>query len=840
MRHLIIFLSIALLGNAGAAVIYVDADATAGGDGSSWASAFNYLQDALDQTVASQGDEVWIAEGTYFPDDGASVTVGDRTASFTLKDGVALYGGFVGTETSLVERDWDTYVTTLSGKIFTEQIYWSLHVCTVVAGGSVTFDGVAVTGGNANGSGTGENGAGAVYSSLSNYQVAAANCTFSGNTATTYGGVAYSGTWTVSNSSFSENTADGNGGVAHSGTWTVSNSSFSGNTATYPFAGQGGNGGVAYNGSWTVVNSTFSGNSASTNGGVMSGTWTVSNSSFSGNTADGGGVAHSGTWTVGNSIFDATNSVQDGFIFRSLSVFKNTTDSSPSPISPRGMNLIQGGLAAINGSSIELGTGYVIDADPLFVDTSDPDGADNIWGTADDGLRLQAGSPTLGQGNINLLPLDTLDVDDDGVTDEPVPLDLAGFLRIQDGSLDLGAYEYGESTEQMFTLTTAAGAGGSVSPAGTQNYSDGSSLTLTATASAGYLFSNWTGTDDELTNPLSVTLNQNRTITATFSADTNDNDGDGLTNYQEIVIYGSNPELEDSSGDELTDKEVVDAGFDPTVSYATITDLVPGMEDADGNGLSDAFEASPNAAALSALSYYYDNDGNGLSDAFEASPNAAALSALSYYYDNDGDGLTDAFEASPNAGSLNSLGFYDESAMIALNLPSPLLSLTGPGNQAELEFTIETSSDLQTWSVSERIQRTLSGGAGKYFVRLQTGAPYVQPTVLIYAHPQYGDILTDANGQVLYYFLYDSAGGNPVVNGSWPLATAAETPVPDVGISATLDNSYYGNVSNGPYLTVDDLPVYTYVGDTEANQASGQGSGAVWYTIRPDGSLNKP
>jgi predicted lipoprotein with Yx(FWY)xxD motif len=698
----------------------------------------------------------------------------------------------------------------------------------------------------------------------------------------------------VSNSSFSENTADGNGGVAHSGTWTVSNSSFSGNTATYPFAGQGGNGGVAYNGSWTVVNSTFSGNSASTNGGVayngswtvvnssfsgnsapyggvafsgpysgswtvvnstfsgntaignevfggnggvanngswtvvnstfsentadrggvaMSGTWTVSNSSFSGNTADGGGVAHSGTWTVGNSIFDATNSVQDGFIFRSLSVFKNTTDSSPSPISPRGMNLIQGGLAAINGSSIELGTGYVIDADPLFVDTSDPDGADNIWGTADDGLRLQAGSPTLGQGNINLLPLDTLDVDDDGVTDEPVPLDLAGFLRIQDGSLDLGAYEYGESTEQMFTLTTAAGAGGSVSPAGTQNYSDGSSLTLTATASAGYLFSNWTGTDDELTNPLSVTLNQNRTITATFSADTNDNDGDGLTNYQEIVIYGSNPELEDSSGDELTDKEVVDAGFDPTVSYATITDLVPGMEDADGNGLSDAFEASPNAAALS---------------------------ALSYYYDNDGDGLTDAFEASPNAGSLNSLGFYDESAMIALNLPSPLLSLTGPGNQAELEFTIETSSDLQTWSVSERIQRTLSGGAGKYFVRLQTGAPYVQPTVLIYAHPQYGDILTDANGQVLYYFLYDSAGGNPVVNGSWPLATAAETPVPDVGISATLDNSYYGNVSNGPYLTVDDLPVYTYVGDTEANQASGQGSGAVWYTIRPDGSLNKP
>ncbi len=439
MRHLIIFLSIALLGNAGAAVIYVDADATAGGDGSSWASAFNYLQDALDQTVASRGDEVWIAEGTYFPDDGASVTDGDRAASFTLKDGVALYGGFVGTETSLAERDWEAYVTTLSGKIFTEQIYWSLHVCTVVATASVTFDGVTVTGGNANeyGSSAGGDQAAAVYCSSSSYQVA------------------------VSNSSFSENTANNHGGVAYEGTWTVSNSSFSGNSAW--------KGGVARYGTWTVTNSTFSGNSASSSGGV----------------------ANSGTWTVSNSIFDATNTSSDNTLFFTMNKFSNLTGTSPSPTSPRSASIIEGGLAVINmytGIAIELGTGYVIDADPLFVDASDPDGADDIWGTADDGLRLQAGSPAIGQGNTDSLPFDTLDVDDDGVTDEPVPLDLAGFLRIQDGSLDLGAYEYGNSAEQLFTLTTAAGTGGSISPAGTQNYSDGASETLTASPSAGYLF----------------------------------------------------------------------------------------------------------------------------------------------------------------------------------------------------------------------------------------------------------------------------------------------------------------------------------------------------------------
>jgi predicted lipoprotein with Yx(FWY)xxD motif len=261
--------------------------------------------------------------------------------------------------------------------------------------------------------------------------------------------------------------------------------------------------------------------------------------------------------------------------------------------------------------------------------------------------------------------------------------------------------------------------------------------------------------------------------------------------------------------------------------------------DANANGLTDAFESAPNAGTLNGLGFYSDSDGNGLSDAFEAAPQAAPLNAHGFYADANANGLTDAFESAPNAGTLNGLGFYDESALIALNLSNPLLSLTGVDNEAELEFTIETSSDLQTWSVSERIQRTLSGGAGKYFVRLQTGAPYVQPTVLIYAHPEYGDILTDANGQVLYYFLYDSAGDNPVAaNDTWPLAAAAETSVADVDISAGLGEGDYSNASGGPYLTIDDLPVYTYRGDTEANQANGQGAGAVWFTICPDGQLN--
>jgi hypothetical protein len=70
--------------------IHVDADATGGDDGLSWADAFVDLQDAL--AIAIPGDEIWVAEGTYKPTTGT-----DLLATFQLSSGVALYGGFAGT-----------------------------------------------------------------------------------------------------------------------------------------------------------------------------------------------------------------------------------------------------------------------------------------------------------------------------------------------------------------------------------------------------------------------------------------------------------------------------------------------------------------------------------------------------------------------------------------------------------------------------------------------------------------------------------------------------------------------------------------------------------------------
>ena len=63
---------------------------------------------------ATSGDQVWVAAGTYYPTTGAS-----RTVAFTLKCGVAVYGGFNGTELTLGARNWTTNVTILSGDIGT-------------------------------------------------------------------------------------------------------------------------------------------------------------------------------------------------------------------------------------------------------------------------------------------------------------------------------------------------------------------------------------------------------------------------------------------------------------------------------------------------------------------------------------------------------------------------------------------------------------------------------------------------------------------------------------------------------------------------------------------------
>jgi hypothetical protein len=97
-------------------IIYV-ASSGSGAGGCSWATAYPLLQDAI--ALSTSGDQIWVASGTYYPDEGATQTNNDRTSTFALKNGVALYGGFTVGNTLLSDRNSNpaTNGTVLSGDL---------------------------------------------------------------------------------------------------------------------------------------------------------------------------------------------------------------------------------------------------------------------------------------------------------------------------------------------------------------------------------------------------------------------------------------------------------------------------------------------------------------------------------------------------------------------------------------------------------------------------------------------------------------------------------------------------------------------------------------------------
>lgn len=102
-----------------ATTYYVNHAAAGTNNGLSWTNAFTNLSSAL--SVSVNGDEIWVAQGVYKPvnlvDVNASGGSDAREATFSIPDGVKLYGGFVGTETMVNERNWQTKLTILSGDI---------------------------------------------------------------------------------------------------------------------------------------------------------------------------------------------------------------------------------------------------------------------------------------------------------------------------------------------------------------------------------------------------------------------------------------------------------------------------------------------------------------------------------------------------------------------------------------------------------------------------------------------------------------------------------------------------------------------------------------------------
>ncbi len=457
--------------SASATVRYVDAGATGANNGTSWPNAYTHLQSGLAAAVA--GDEIWVADGTYMPDGGRTPTggahvngTGNQSATFQLKSGVAIYGGFRGAsnpppslpngETDLSQRNVAanspaTLSGDLSGDDGTNFANNGENCRNVLTGTGVdstaVLDGFIVEGGNANGPqvppASNTCGGGMLISTdgVVGSSPTVANCTFRGNNASTGDSGVGAGVYienhpqnqvTISpmivNCRFIGNHA-GTGGGIYTGpqtTTTIVNCTFTGNYARECPWGAGAIAASVRAGFVRIVNCTVVGNGAAgcIGGGIAyeaesPDRLVISNCILWGNTAGNGSiatqVAQISAWPDSQSgQFDCT---------LSYSCIQGWTGSLSGTCTggtcPNGQGRAWTGSLCFTGN---------IGSDPMFVNSADPDGSDNMFCTGDDGLRLQANSPCIDTGTIT--PPGGL-----------LATDICGQPRIMGCTVDMGAYE---------------------------------------------------------------------------------------------------------------------------------------------------------------------------------------------------------------------------------------------------------------------------------------------------------------------------------------------------------------------------------------------------------------
>jgi predicted outer membrane repeat protein len=321
MRHTFLFLlALLLLASAfptSARVRYVKLGATGLNNGTSWANAFNsfdsvctYVRDTLIP------DTFWVANGIY------------KTHSYSMRNnGLKIYGGFSGTETSLSQRNWSGFQTVLDGDlgspgVATDNAQGILAISADT--GNVNFnapkypnmrlDGFKISNSYA--------GAGVYYEYGSLDTVELSNCLFTQHISSSYGAFSYRCTrgnqarsnsiCYLTNCRFENNSSSKHGGAIQvSGNYiyythpgnklfdrlSITDCSFSNNTAHY-------GGAIANMDSSVTVDITrciFRGNAATIAGGAFYDTsfskTNIYNSIIIGNSAPKSGAWH---WSAGS------------------------------------------------------------------------------------------------------------------------------------------------------------------------------------------------------------------------------------------------------------------------------------------------------------------------------------------------------------------------------------------------------------------------------------------------------------------------------------------------------------------------------------------------------------
>lgn len=312
---------------------YVSPQGAGNQTGTSWTNALpgTSLQTAIN--ASRLNDQVWVAGGQYKP---GGPTDTNRAVSFAMKEGVAIYGGFIGTETSLEQRPTSNPVadtpssSTLSGDIgrLGDNTDNSYHVINNPASLSLTntaiLDGFVITGGNADNSSGSYSSGGGIYNdgngSVCSPQIR--HCTFVANSTVGLGGAMFndgrnrgSSNPFLTNCAFVANASAYDGGaVYNTGQYGISsptliNCAFIANTAA-DYGGAMVNEGTNGVSSPYLLNCTFLANS----GGAMY------NSGFDGNSSP----RLTNCVLFGNGGTDTFQNGDGGSVTASYSLFDNT------------------------------------------------------------------------------------------------------------------------------------------------------------------------------------------------------------------------------------------------------------------------------------------------------------------------------------------------------------------------------------------------------------------------------------------------------------------------------------------------------------------------------------
>ena len=403
-----------------ATIRYVKPTATGTGDGSTWANASADIQAMIVASVS--GDEVWVAAGVYYPQKdafGNASPVNAATKTFLLKSGVKIYGGFVGTETLLSQRnfslnrsilsaDLDQNDTNTDGNFIAESATHivgtnAMHVIVAVDDNTTTrLDGLIITAAN-----------GVAGSS---YQEIEGTWVYYG-----YGGgiALYNSFPTITNSVIAGNSSDYGGGIYFRGNGSATilpctNLIVTGNSATF-------GGGFRSEDKVDLTNCLFTNNTASYGAGLyMNKTTNFINTTVAKNAASGG---NGGIDVGGNNPISFKNTIVS---LNTAPFDPNFNFSVPTTVSST-YSMLQGSITNTWNNIYGTDGGGNIDQLPSFLNDADVDGADNLYFTQDDGFTLKNCSMAINSASNALAPA----------------TDIIGSIRPYNaGIADMGAYEF--------------------------------------------------------------------------------------------------------------------------------------------------------------------------------------------------------------------------------------------------------------------------------------------------------------------------------------------------------------------------------------------------------------